>query len=302
MGLVKATGGRVTFDGRTITRPRARRAARRARGRCSTSSRTRIPRSTRSCTRGEIVAEPLRIHGLFEELRRRGRIAALFDLVGLSPAMMGRYPREFSGGQKQRIGIARALALQPRLLILDEPVAALDVSIQAQIVNLLQDLQRELGLAYLFIAHDLSVVRHISDRVAVMYLGRIVEEGDKDDALRAADASLYAVAPLRGAGARSGMRAHDRRRIVLEGEIPNPATPPSGCPFHPRCFRADARCAARGAALRALSGPADVVAPAITPARRAAREPRWPAGAGAMTAARQPMLGLCRGFSPPGAL
>jgi peptide/nickel transport system ATP-binding protein len=169
------------------------------------------------------------------------RIAELFDLVGLSRSMFGRYPREFSGGQKQRIGIARSLVMRPRLLILDEPVAALDVSIQAQIVNLLEDLQNELDLAYVFIAHNLSVVRHISDRVAVMYLGRIVEESPKEtlykNPVHPYTQSLLSAAPVPDPAVR-----RDRRRIVLQGEIPNPADPPSGCTFHTRCFRATELC------------------------------------------------------------
>jgi peptide/nickel transport system ATP-binding protein len=201
----------------------------------------------------EIVAEPLRIHNLYDEMGGAARIAELFDLVGLSRSMLQRYPHEFSGGQKQRIGIARALALQPRLLILDEPVAALDVSIQAQIVNLLQDLQRELGLAYLFIAHDLSVVHHISDRVAVMYLGRIVEESSKaslyERPCHPYTQSLLSAVPLPDPAGR-GMR----RRIVLQGEIPNPASPPSGCTFHPRCFRAKPRCKAEAPAFEPYPG------------------------------------------------
>jgi peptide/nickel transport system ATP-binding protein len=204
-------------------------------------------------TVGEIVAEPLRIHGIYDEMGGASRIAELFDMVGLSRTMLGRYPREFSGGQKQRIGIARALALQPRLLILDEPVAALDVSIQAQIINLLQDLQRELGLAYLFIAHNLSVVRHISDRVAVMYLGRIVEESTRD-ALYEAATHPYTQSLLSAAPVPDPAIQRRRRRIVLQGEIPNPASPPSGCFFHPRCFRATARCAAESPPFEQYNG------------------------------------------------
>lgn len=189
----------------------------------------------------DIVAEPLHIHGLFDEMGGAAYIADLFDMVGLSRSMLTRYPSEFSGGQRQRIGIARALALKPKLLIMDEPVAALDVSIQAQVLNLLRTLQEELQLAYLFVAHNLSVVRHISDRVAVMYLGRIVEEGTRDEIyarpLHPYTQSLLSAVPVPDPSTR-----HLRQRIVLEGEIPNPAAPPTGCTFHPRCFRVTERC------------------------------------------------------------
>jgi peptide/nickel transport system ATP-binding protein len=241
MGLVKATGGRIRFAGRDIT-GLGRGAMREIRRQMQYVFQDPFASLNPIKTAGEIVAEPLRIHGLYDEMAGARRIARLFEMVGLSPSMMGRFPHEFSGGQKQRIGIARALALEPRLLILDEPVASLDVSIQAQIINLLQDLQRELGLAYLFIAHDLSVVRHISDRVAVMYLGRIVEESTKQT-LYATPVHPYTQSLLSAVPVPDPALRGVRRRIVLEGEIPNPASPPSGCTFHPRCFRASARCA-----------------------------------------------------------
>jgi peptide/nickel transport system ATP-binding protein len=240
MGLIKATGGSVQFDGKEISRLPAA-GLRRVRRHMQYIFQDPFSSLNPMLTVNDIVAEPLRIHRIFEEMGGAARIAELFDLVGLSRSVMGRYPREFSGGQQQRIGIARALALQPRLLILDEPVAALDVSIQAQIVNLLQDLQKELGLAYLFIAHDLSVIRHIADRVAVMYLGRIVEESTKvalyAEPVHPYTQSLMSAVPVPDPAARE-----HRRRIVLTGDVANPASPPSGCTFHPRCFKATARC------------------------------------------------------------
>jgi peptide/nickel transport system ATP-binding protein len=252
MGLVRATGGSIRFGADEVT-GLSRRGLRRVRRHMQYVFQDPYASLDPVRTVGEIVAQPLRIHGIYDEAGGARRIAELFELVGLAPAMAHRYPREFSGGQKQRIGIARALALQPKLLILDEPVSALDVSIQAQIVNLLQDLQRELGLAYLFIAHDLSVVRHISDRVAVMYLGRIVEEGPTER-LFAAPTHPYTQSLLSAVPVPDPAARHAKRRIVLEGEIPNPARPPSGCTFHPRCFRASARCAAEPPALDALAG------------------------------------------------
>ena len=258
MALVPKTGGRVLFDGQDITAlPRdAMRPVRR-----NMQYIFQDPYSSLNpvlCV-GDIVAEPLRIHGLYDELGGAKWVAELFELVGLSSSMVNRYPQEFSGGQRQRIGIARALALKPRLLILDEPVAALDVSIQAQVINLLQDLQRELQLAYLFIAHDLSVVRHISDRVAVMYLGRIVEESGKGTLYQVPThpytQSLMSAVPVPNPAART-----TRRRILLEGDIPNPASPPSGCHFHPRCFKASERCQRESPAYVAYPGLATHVA------------------------------------------
>jgi oligopeptide/dipeptide ABC transporter ATP-binding protein len=199
-------------------------------------------------TAGDIVGEPLIIHHVATHQERQDRVAALFERVGLRPELIGSYPHEFSGGQRQRIGIARALALDPELIIGDEPVSALDVSIQAQIINLLMDLQDEYQLSYLFVAHDLAVVEHISHRVAVMYLGRIVEITDKTSLfempLHPYSEGLLSAVPVPKA------RARGRKRVILTGDVPSPINPPSGCHFHTRCPYAMARCRHEAPALR----------------------------------------------------
>ena len=190
---------------------------------------------------GSIIGEPLQIHGIGNGASRKERVQELLSVVGLNPYFVKRYPHEFSGGQRQRIGIARALATNPSFIVADEPISALDVSIQAQVVNLLDDLKAELGLTYLFIAHDLSMVRYISDRVAVMYLGRIVEMGVRDEVY---DHPLhpYTQALLSAIPIPDPDREATRKRIILEGDVPSPANPPAGCRFNPRCSYATDIC------------------------------------------------------------
>jgi oligopeptide/dipeptide ABC transporter ATP-binding protein len=205
---------------------------------------------------GDIVAEPLRVHGIAKGREVKKRVAELFERVGLRKTQMANYPHQFSGGQRQRIGIARALALQPKLIIADEPVSALDVSIQAQVLNLIMDLQRELGLSYLFISHNLAVVEHISHRIAVMYLGRIVEYTDKrtlfERPLHPYTESLLLAVPVPDPSVK-------RQKRVLQGDVPSPVTPPSGCHFHTRCPYVFDRCKVESPALREVK-PGQMVA------------------------------------------
>jgi peptide/nickel transport system ATP-binding protein/oligopeptide transport system ATP-binding protein len=236
--LIDATAGRVIFEGRDIFGflPEALRAFRRdAQIIFQDPYASLNPRMTVE----QMLNEPLALHGLVPPAKRRDRIAELLNLVGLSSRFAPRYPHEFSGGQRQRLVIARALAVEPRLIVCDEPVSALDVSIRSQVLNLLRDLQRQLGLAYIFISHDLAVVKHIADRVAVMYLGRIVEEAPAD-VLFVNPRHPYTRALLSAIPVPSPRARH--ARIVLQGDVPSPINPPSGCHLHLRCPYAVERC------------------------------------------------------------
>jgi oligopeptide/dipeptide ABC transporter ATP-binding protein len=241
--LLEPTGGKVVFEGRDIThlRPGQLRPLRRDIQMVFQDPQSSLnPRQTI----GSIVGAPFQIQGIKTEHGIKRAVQDLLALVGLSPEHYNRYPHEFSGGQRQRIGIARAIALRPKLIVADEPVSALDVSIQAQVVNLFEDLQSELGLAYVFIAHDLSVVRHISDRVAVMYLGKVVEIADRDDLygrpLHPYTNALLSAVPIPDPERKE---AAGRERILLTGDVPSPINPPSGCRFRTRCWKAQDICA-----------------------------------------------------------
>jgi peptide/nickel transport system ATP-binding protein len=248
--LLEPTGGTVEFEGRDITHfgvGRMRPLRRDIQMIFQDPYSSLNPRHTV----GTIVGAPFRLQrvepggGLKQEVQR------LLELVGLNPEHYNRYPHEFSGGQRQRIGIARALALKPKLVVADEPVSALDVSIQAQVVNLLDDLQEELGLTYVIIAHDLSVIRHVSDRIAVMYLGKIVELADRT-ALYGAPMHPYTTALLSAVPVPDPRRRTERKRILLKGDVPSPISPPSGCRFHTRCWKATEVCRAQEPPLTAL--------------------------------------------------
>ncbi len=253
--LIEPTGGRIIFDGTDITKlsgPRLKPFRRRMQIIFQDPFASLDPRAPI----GASIGEGLRIHGMGSADERRARVARIMEMVGLQPYHARRYPHEFSGGQRQRIGIARALILEPDLIVCDEPVSALDVSIQAQVLNLLRNLQRELGLTYLFIAHNMGVVEHISDRVAVMYLGSVAELAESREIYRV-PMHPYTVALLSAVPVSSPRERRTRRRIILLGDVPSPVNPPSGCRFHTRCWLRKQlgnpeRCATERPALREL--------------------------------------------------
>ena len=231
--LYRPTAGEVYFEDQSLTEIKGERL-RRMRRRMQMIFQDPYASLNPRMTVGDIIGEPLLVHGLAKSRERRERVQELLRVVGLNPYFVNRYPHEFSGGQRQRIGVARALAVNPDFIICDEPISALDVSIQAQIINLLEDLQAEFNLTYLFIAHDLSVVRHISDRIAVMYLGKIMELTDRqelyDNPLHPYTQALLSAVPIP-----DPVVEEQRKRIILEGDVPSPANPPVGCNFNTRC-------------------------------------------------------------------
>ncbi|MBD1370889.1 dipeptide ABC transporter ATP-binding protein [Hazenella sp. IB182357] len=236
--LLEPTAGEVLFEGKDIARL-ARKEMQAVRRDLQMVFQDPYASLNPQMTVGELIEEPMKVHGLYNKQERQKRVKKMMDLVGLNAQYITRYPHEFSGGQRQRIGIARALSLEPKLIIADEPVSALDVSIQSQVVNLMDDLQKELDLTYIFIAHDLSVIKHISDRVGVMYLGRMAEIAPKqkiyDQPLHPYTKALLSAVPVPDPKVK-------KERIILSGDVPSPSNPPSGCAFHPRCPKAFARC------------------------------------------------------------
>lgn len=239
--LHRPTSGHVYFEGKDLATTKGE-ELRKMRRRMQMIFQDPYASLNPRMTVGEIIGEPLIIHGMATEKQAEERVKDLLKLVGLNPAYTNRYPHEFSGGQRQRIGVARALSLQPSLIVCDEPISALDVSIQAQVVNLLEDLQKEFNLTYLFIAHDLSMIRHISNRVAVMYLGVIVELASRNE-LYAHPLHPYTQALLSAVPVPDPSQEEKRQRIILEGDVPSPINPPSGCRFRTRCPLATKICA-----------------------------------------------------------
>ncbi|MCL5773503.1 MAG: ATP-binding cassette domain-containing protein [Firmicutes bacterium] len=238
--LLKPTAGEVIFEGTSLGSLNGKRM-RKIRKSMQIIFQDPLSSLNPCMTVSDIIGEPLELHGIARGKAKEKRVSELLQMVGLSPFFASRYPHEFSGGQCQRIGIARALAVNPKFIVADEPVSALDVSVQAQVINLLKDIQQRFSLSFLFISHDLGVVKHISDKVAVMYLGKIVEMAQGSDLFKE-PLHPYTRALLSAVPVPDPSKARSRERIILKGDIPSPAHIPSGCPFHTRCFMAEERC------------------------------------------------------------